>query len=288
MTGIDSAHEPIAQAEAARDAARAAELRAKRGLVELQQTRSQAEWADAKAAEQAIADGKAPAKTLANVIAHDMKIETAAHEHRVSQLTTQRAEKALQAAWKEHGDEYRAEVKQATAAAESAFRAALRGLSMDFNRFSSTVALGRQLGLDHLGVGSVVLDLRKECEATTGGKVELPTGAVATVRIHVADLLAKFAQLGTPDQEFVPTPTGMPAEVAAAAREWRHNPLSVDQEIAKRQAAERAHSGRAREDKPAEHGVEDYARMSRVMATGEVESDEEISFEPAVAKAGRR
>jgi hypothetical protein len=94
--------EPIREAAAGLDAAKAACLSARRDLVELEQTREAAEWRDAEAADKARAEGKAEPKR-SHVAAHDRKTDEARHEHKVATLAEARALDALQSALDEHG-----------------------------------------------------------------------------------------------------------------------------------------------------------------------------------------
>ncbi len=189
---------PIRQATVALDAARAAELHAKRTVIHLEQTRSNAEWADAEAAEKARAEDK-PEPDRTATIAHDQEQEAAAHEHKIAQLTTARAEATLQDVQREHGATYVQEAKDRLQSAESAFHASLRKLQTDYSEFASAVSHGKDLGLQHMGVGVINLDLLTEAESTNGGKVELPRGAVRDVIVHVGTLLGKFSDLGKPE-----------------------------------------------------------------------------------------
>jgi hypothetical protein len=191
-------NKPIREATIARDTAQAAQLQARRDHQELVNTRSQAEWKDSEIAEQARADGKPAPSKLSNTIAHDQKIETAAHEHRIAQLAHRRAQDALDAAQAEHGPAHRDESSKRIATAETAFEASLKRLTADYGAFISAIGEGRSLGLDHPNMGSFELDLLREGESTSGGKVELAQGTNPTIVLHVRAMLDKLACLGQP------------------------------------------------------------------------------------------
>ena len=76
---------PIRDSAAALDMARATQQERRRDLIELEQTREQAEWRDAAAAEKALAERK-PAPKRTYVAAHDRKTDDARHQVKVAQL----------------------------------------------------------------------------------------------------------------------------------------------------------------------------------------------------------
>jgi len=78
-------HPVIREAAAAWDGARATLESARREVVELEQTAEQAQWADAEAAEQARAEGKAEPKRT-HIAAHEKKLDAARHEAKVAEL----------------------------------------------------------------------------------------------------------------------------------------------------------------------------------------------------------
>jgi hypothetical protein len=113
--------EPVSQAAANWDAAKAALLEAKRSLVEAEQTLPSSEWKDAEAAEAARSAGK-PEPKRTHTQEHERRVSDLAHEHRVCQLAADRARRELQVALDEHSDKWAAESASAVESLRSEYQ----------------------------------------------------------------------------------------------------------------------------------------------------------------------
>lgn len=141
-TEID--HPVIREAAAAWDAAKATLETAKKDLTELEQTREQAEWADAEAAEKARAEGKAEPKRT-HVAQHDKKTDEARHELKVATLAEQRAFDALQAALDAHQGEWAASIEKDVQQLDEEWQTALATLRTIHTQRARAYAIRKQV-----------------------------------------------------------------------------------------------------------------------------------------------
>jgi hypothetical protein len=141
--------EPIREAAATLSAARSAKEQARKDLIELEQTRESAEWADAEASEQAQAEGRAePKRTL--VAAHDKKTDEARHKTKVSDLAHTRARGALEAALAEHGQAWADELATSVEAMRVEWGNVVEGLIGLHGRLSAALSVARVVGIGEL------------------------------------------------------------------------------------------------------------------------------------------
>jgi hypothetical protein len=172
------------------------------------------EWRDAEIEDQAIAANKPTPKVRAHTAKHEQLIQDLAHRLKVMQLGEARARDALRAALAEHGDTWRADYVADAAerlqTAESAFQTSLRKLTTDYGAYASAVATGRQLDIEHAGVGIFPFDARRDF----ADRPELAQGANPKATIAVETVLGKLADLGTSTPQ-EPVRVGMPDRVGA-------------------------------------------------------------------------
>lgn len=184
---------PIREAAAGLDAAKAAKLAARRDLTELEQTREQAEWADAEAAEAARSAGK-PEPKRSHAAAHDRKTDEARHELKVAELALQRAEQNLADAIEQHGDAWGDEARESVEALTGQWAAQCGELTALHAQLASALSVARTVvGENRRGAATIGLTPAqiRDIEFASGqGRV---TGYVAT-----PDVLAALAELGMP------------------------------------------------------------------------------------------
>ncbi|MHB1808279.1 MAG: hypothetical protein ACYCU0_03160 [Solirubrobacteraceae bacterium] len=185
-------HDAIRGAVYARDAARAAQEARRRDVIELEQTREQAEWGDAEAVEAARAAGKAEPKRR-HVVEHDRKTEEAKHEAKVAQLAFDRARNALRAALEQHGDAWCQEVRETVESTKADWQHAVNEVIEVHGRYSAVLDVARKV----LGPQPPV------------SRLFFPTAMIRDVEfashhgqangvIEAADVLAALAALGSP------------------------------------------------------------------------------------------
>jgi hypothetical protein len=162
--------ESIRDAAAAFSAARAAREQARKDLTELEQTREQAEWADAEAAENARAEGKAEPKRT-HVAEHDRKTDAARHEQKVADLAEKRALDALTAALDEHGQAWADEATAAVESLRAEWANAVDGLIAMHGRLTASLRVGRAVGVGGLPQVAMLPFARRQidnCEFAAG------------------------------------------------------------------------------------------------------------------------
>jgi hypothetical protein len=194
------ARKPIADATAALDAAQADHLTKRRDVNQLEQERPAAEWRQAEAISEARAAGKPDPKT-SFVDAHDKLIDSARMELKVATLAEKKAHDALDAVRAEHEPALLLEVGKLAGELDARWDDTVKALTRIHGDRSRALTVGRELGAVHPAIGTVTLDLLRQAESTTGGKVELPQGAATDVIISVPELLGKLASLGQPEPE---------------------------------------------------------------------------------------
>lgn len=189
---------PIRDSAAGFNAAKAALLSAKRDLVELEQTREQAEWRDAAAAEAAIAERK-PAPKRTYVAAHDRKTDNARHQVKVAQLALERAERDLIGSLERNGAAWATEVGEAYGSLTEAFATGVNELVAVYAKLSQAASDARVvIGGQRPRIGVIELDRGQL------GEVELAAGSSRRATVQVADVLAALSSIGQPEPEAAP------------------------------------------------------------------------------------
>ena len=173
---IDS--KPIKAALAAYDKAVATELTARRDYARLEQTgRQQAEIADAEAAADALAAGKAdPGRR--HVQHYEDTLDVARHHRDTATLLVGRALDALNAAGNAHGDEWRASLTRRQDETLKRYTAALNELEQVAHEYAGRAALLRFAN----GTGAY-----NPTHAPDTAKIETPTGD-EDIRTAISDL----------------------------------------------------------------------------------------------------
>jgi hypothetical protein len=190
----------IREAAAAWDGARATLTSARQEVVELENTAEQAQWADAEAAEQARAEGKAEPKRT-HIAAHEKKLDAAKHEAKIAELAEDRAFNTLQDALDEHGGQWAETVEQETHRLADEWQNALATLTALHARRSRVLAIRSMVVGKTPGAGTVGFNAQQLLN------VELASGqSNETAFLHTGDVLASLAALG------VPQPPAEPAE----------------------------------------------------------------------------
>jgi hypothetical protein len=186
-------HDVIAAKAAEWDAAKAALNEAKRTEVELEQTRAQAEQADAEACEQARHEGK-PDPKRTRVAAHDRKLDSARHEHRVAVIAEDRAFNALQSALDEHLDAWLTEVSAEVESLDERWQEAVDSVSKLHAERAHAVRVARMIGSEHQAVAVVPLERRQLAG------IELMNGSPTTAHVAVEHMLGGLQALGVPPE----------------------------------------------------------------------------------------
>ncbi len=184
---------PIREAAAAWDAAKAALESARKDLTELELTREQSEWADAEAAENARAEGKAEPKRT-HVAAHDRKTDEARHEFKVAQLAETRTFDALQAALDEGQNEWAESIERDVQTLDDEWTAALNTLIALHAQRSRVLAIRAQVvGEGRRAVSALGFKPSqiRDLDFATGTNDRQMTGYVA-----VGDVFGRLADLG--------------------------------------------------------------------------------------------
>lgn len=187
-------HDVIAAKAAEWDAAKAALNEVKRTEVELEQTRPQAEQADAETCEQARHEGK-PDPKRTHVAAHDRKLDSARHEHRVAVIAERRAFGALQSALDEHQEAWLGEAAQLVVGLDERWQEAIADVAKLAAERQRAVRVARLIGSEHPRVAAIPLSRRQLAG------IELLHGSPDTAHVAVEDLLAGLADLGAPPPE---------------------------------------------------------------------------------------
>ena len=183
--------EPIRHGAEALDAAHAAAEQARRSVVELEQTRDQALWADAAEVEQARADGKPEPKQRRHIAKHDKLTEDAKHEQKVAQLAVERADKALREAVAEHGPRWAAEAAQAAQDARGQWESAIAELRAAYGRLSTALSIVRRTSGAAPNADVVAFEPRQVRGLEIMGGQGKARGVIST-----ADVLAALASIG--------------------------------------------------------------------------------------------
>jgi hypothetical protein len=221
--------EPIRETAAAFSAARAAKEQARKDLIELEQTREAAEWADAEAAEKARTEGKTEPKR-SHVAEHEKKTDAARHELKVATLAETRARDALQAAVVEHGAAWAAEVAESVQALSAEWGNAVEGLVGLHGRLSAALSVARVVGVGKVPkVGALPFSRRQITNAEFASPQPDQPAYVGTGAV-----LAALARVVQPESDA--------DEAPAEHGQWLYgsNPLrgrgDVENEIAEREA----------------------------------------------------
>jgi hypothetical protein len=185
----------IAKAAASWDAAKSAMSEAKRSLVQAEQELPNAATADAEADERSRSAGKGKLKGRPATVAAEKAIAGLAHEHQVSTIHSEKAYASLQEALELHLPAWQGEVASEVDRFDGGWENALQALLELHSEPVRAVNIGRQIGLDHVGVGSIRLD-RRQLEG-----VELQNGSSQTAHVAVEDVLAGLQILGQPVPE---------------------------------------------------------------------------------------
>jgi hypothetical protein len=229
---------PISKAAAALDAAKAALDQARKDLIDLEQTREQAEWRDAAASENARAEQK-PEPKRSHVAAHDRKTDDARHQVKVAQLAAERAEREMFAAVDEHGQEWALDVQATCDALLERWTAAVAQITTLYGELAAAFSIRRAVvegKQPHIGA--------LEFAPSQVQNREWASGQSPSVRpvVQVGDVLAAMAEIGTmaPQSEPVvqpplPTAGGDPRLLGTAG---------VQREISERRDREAATEAR--------------------------------------------
>jgi hypothetical protein len=201
---------PIATAAQALRVAMKTQDEARKTRVQLEIELPNAKDADASADEKLRAEGKPPLKGRPATAAAEKAIADAQHEELVTTKATDRARGDLQAAAEEHGSAYATERAKRVENAAQAFQTTLAQLVKDYGEYGAATRVALQLDDETIGVGTVQLDVKREMEG-----IEIPSGAQPVGTVHVAELLAKLAALGTPHADIKAPRLGMTDEAAA-------------------------------------------------------------------------
>lgn len=191
-------HATIREAAASLDAAGSARGQARKDLVELEQTREQAEWADAEAVERARAEDK-PEPKRTHVAAHDRKTDEARHELKVSELAERRAVEELEDALEQHGAAWAAEVAEAFDTLRGEWEATVGELIGLHARLNAAQTVARAVGGSQPGVGAIGL------KPGQIGDLEVLSGQHGKLGwVGVPDVLALLSELGVPKPDPAP------------------------------------------------------------------------------------
>jgi hypothetical protein len=182
--------EPIRQAAATLSAARSAKEQARKDLIELEQTRESAEWADAEASEQAQAEGRAEPKRT-HVAAHDKKTDEARHKAKVSDLALTRARGALEAALDEHGQAWTDELATSVETMRVEWGNSVEGLIALHSQLNAALSVARVVGIGELPqVGALPFRRRQIANAEFAtGQPDVPAF------VDTGDVLAALASV---------------------------------------------------------------------------------------------
>ena len=219
---------PIRDSAAALDMARATQQERRRDLIELEQTREQAEWRDAAAAEKALAERK-PAPKRTYVAAHDRKTDDARHQVKVAQLAFERAERDLIGSLERNGAAWATEVGEACENLFAAFASGVAELIAVHSKLTQASAVARVvIGDKRPHVGVIELDHRQL------DGIELAQGSVRRAMVQVPDVLAALSSIGQPQPE--PQPVKHPAPRKGHGDPRLRGRADVEEEIAEREA----------------------------------------------------
>jgi hypothetical protein len=222
---------PISEAAAGLDAAKAACLSAQRDLTELEQTREQAEWADAEAAENARAEGKAEPKR-SHIAEHDKKLDVARHEHKVAELAQTRACGALEAALAEHGEAWAYALTTSIEAMKTQWERGVGELIGVHGQLGAAVKVARAVGIGELPSVGVLPFARKQIK-----NVEFASGQrPAPAYVSLGDVLAALASVTEPEPDIDPSPVKHPPLVEGRGSALLRGQTGVESEIAERSA----------------------------------------------------
>jgi len=116
----------------------------KRDTVELENTRAQAEWADAEAEDAAKAAGK-PAPRRTHVAAHDKKLDQAKHVEKVAAVAVERLRVELDETLQRDGEAWLAELTDLTEALREEWQARLNAVITLHGRLSAALSVLRAI-----------------------------------------------------------------------------------------------------------------------------------------------
>ncbi len=163
----------------------------RRDVVELEQTRPSAEWADAEAAEKARALGKTEPKRT-HTAQHDRKLDDARHEAKIAELHLQRCRDELDIAVERHGSEYAAELRAEVETTDTAWREAVESLVTLAARRERSHRIARLVGDEDVpSVEPLPFRHGRELQG-----LEIPSGGPRTGYVAVPDVLAGLLAVG--------------------------------------------------------------------------------------------
>ncbi len=199
LTPDDVDHPAIREALIARRDARAETLRRKRDVIELEQTREQAGWTDARAVDEARVAGR-PEPKRKHVVEHDQKLDTARHELKVAELAEQRAERKYGEALAKHHSEWVESVREDVASLEREWSDAVDALG---ELYARRCRADRMLTVATGGEAAAIGAIRVRPAQINGvdfAPIPDPTmRRNARAFIPVGDVLAMLSDLGRPE-----------------------------------------------------------------------------------------
>jgi hypothetical protein len=197
-TEID--HPVIRDAAAAWDGARSTLTSARQEVVELENTREQAEWADAESAEKARAEGKAEPKRT-HIAAHEKKLDAARHEAKIAELAEDRAFNDLQNALDEHTGQWAETIEHETHRLADEWAEAVATVTAVHAQRSRLLAIRAMVVGETPNASAVGFDAQQIMN------VELASGqAHEKGYVQTGDILAGLAALGAPKSLGAETP----------------------------------------------------------------------------------
>jgi hypothetical protein len=221
---------PISEAAAALDAARAEFDQRRKDLVELENTREQAEWRDAAASEKARAEHK-PEPKRSHLSAHDRKLDDSRHQQRVCQLAVERAERALVDAIDRHGQEWGEEVDHACAELVGQWSEKLDEVMVLYAKLAAAFSVRAKVIAEDRQPRFAALAFR--VEEVRGREWAAPQDPTSLPVIRVGDVLGALSeQVGTPAPE-PPPPAVQPLPRQASPLRGRSD---VEAELQEREA----------------------------------------------------
>jgi hypothetical protein len=222
--------EPIRESAARFDAARSAREQARKDLIELEQTREAAEWADAEAAEKARAEGKAEPKR-SHVAVHDKKTDEVRHELKVATLAETRARDVLQAAIGEHGGAWAGEVGESVEALSAEWADTVEGLIALHGRLTAALSVARVVGIGTVPRIRALPFRRRQIENAEFASPQQDVPAY----VPTGDVLAALASVIEPEPDVEKTPVQHPPRRGEGSNLLRGRG-DVENEIAERRA----------------------------------------------------
>jgi hypothetical protein len=212
-------NEPIRQAAAQLDAARAARDEVKKSHTQAELELPASEYRDAELAAEARGAGKPEPKTRAHTAKLEQGIRDLAHELKVATIIEQRSRDELDAALLEHGDAWGEEVRGSLEALREQWTAEVSELIALHARFSAALSVARTV----LGEQAHVRALGFTPAQIRG--IEFASGqARETGYVAAGDVLAALGDLGMPE------PVVEPVQHPPLRPMWRNDANSQEQD----------------------------------------------------------